>query len=326
MKPDWDIFYQLTKRHRVAGLAWEGVNRLKLELPDVVADELTANAHLTAINGLRHARECGRIIRSFNEANEGVLFVKGLALGAMAYPNPFIKMAVDIDLLVDPTRIEEASKVLLNLGYKLTCPENLSDLARWHRVSKESVWWHPEEQIQIDLHSRLSSNPLLLTGLSAASPSRSVEIASGIALPTLADEETFAYLCVHGASSAWFRLKWLVDLAAYLSSRDANEIDRLYSRAVDVGAGRAAAQALLLVHRFFNTDMSEVIISKIRADFQNRILEFVAIEQLHKNSEPTERLLGTATIHLSQLLMKNGIKFKMNEIFRIGQTAFIGSP
>lgn len=46
-----------------------------------------------------------------------------------------------------------------------------------------------------------------------------VEVACGIELPTLARDEPSAHLCVHGASSAWFRLKWITDLAALIDGR-----------------------------------------------------------------------------------------------------------
>ena len=46
-------------------------------------------------------------------------------------------------------------------------------------------------------------------------------------MPTLADEPLYAYLCVHGASSAWFRLKWIADLNALLAGRTAEEIAAL---------------------------------------------------------------------------------------------------
>ena len=80
--------------------------------------------------------------------------------------------------------------------------------------------------------------------LDVHSPAQEVEIAPGIALPTLADEELFAYLAVHGASSAWFRLKWIADFAAILDARTGAEIERIYQKSQVLGAGRAAGQAL----------------------------------------------------------------------------------
>ena len=67
------------------------------------------------------------------------------------------------------------------------------------------------------LHTRVADHPDLLSQVGIDSPIQIVTVAKHIALPTLARDELFAYLTVHGASSAWFRLKWITDLAALLA-------------------------------------------------------------------------------------------------------------
>src|SRR6202008_1164170 len=107
-----------------------------------------------------------------------------------------------------------------------------------------------------------------------------VSITDGIALPTLANDELFAYLCVHGASSAWFRLKWVADLAAFLGGRSPEEIARLHDRAQEYGAGRAAAQALLLVEQIFSIEIGSGLRQQIADDSMNCWLVAVASRQL----------------------------------------------
>jgi hypothetical protein len=68
-------------------------------------------------------------------------------------------------------------------------------------------------------------------------------------LRTLGDAELFAYLAVHGASHCWFRLKWLADLNAWLSSKRADEIVGFYRYAETLGVEACAGQALLLCNR-----------------------------------------------------------------------------
>jgi hypothetical protein len=57
------------------------------------------------------------------------------------------------------------------------------------------------------LHSRLADSPELIPAIGAGSPHQKVEVVPGIVLPTLAADELFPYLCVHGALSAWFGVK-----------------------------------------------------------------------------------------------------------------------
>ena len=122
------------------------------------------------------------------------------------------------------------------------------------RAAAAKEWpWVGSDGIVLDLHVRLADNPALLPVIGARSPTQDVEVSPGITLPTFQNEELFAYLCVHGASSAWFRLKWISDFAALASRFEPAELDRLYQRSQELGAGRAAGQALLLADRLFGT-------------------------------------------------------------------------
>ena len=172
-----------------------------------------------------------------------------------------------------------------------------------------------ESGLVLELHHRVADQSQLLPTLTADSPRQRVEIAPGIELPTFADAELFAYLCVHGASSAWFRLKWVTDLAAFLHRRGAKEIETLYDHSQRLGAGRAAAQALLLAERLYALPLGEGLSTTLRKSAVGRWLARAALADL-LNWEPTERLLGTRTIHLTQFFLRPGLRYKLAELGR----------
>ena len=58
---------------------------------------------------------------------------------------------------------------------------------------------------------------------------------------------------MHGASSLWFRLKWITDLAAILQPLSGSEIEHRYARSQELGAGRASGHALLLADTLYGT-------------------------------------------------------------------------
>ncbi|MGZ8305913.1 MAG: nucleotidyltransferase family protein, partial [Allosphingosinicella sp.] len=166
---------------------------------------------------------------------------------------------------------------------------------------------------------RLNDNPLLLPEVGPDSPIQQVEVAKGRFLATLRTDELFAYLCVHGASSAWFRLKWIADVGALLGDCPPNEIERLYRRSQAMGAGRAAGQALLLCERLLATPLSPALAAELRADRMNRWLVAVALRKLAGRTltaELDEKLLGTGTIHLMQFALLPGLRFKFAELRR----------
>jgi hypothetical protein len=135
-------------------------------------------------------------------------------------------------------------------------------------------------------------------------------------LPTLREEELFAYLCVHGASSAWFRLKWVSDLAALLSDKDSRQVERLHDRSQQLGAGRAAAQALLVADAVFGICLSNSFRDRLRTDPLNRWLAQVSMRRLTADREPLDQPLGTVGIHATQLVMIPGAANLASEIAR----------
>ena len=266
-------------------------------------------------------QNCRILLDAFETANLPLLFLKGLTLGALSYGNPTVKAAIDVDLLIDLEQLPGAAAILRHCGYRLSAPAKSPNdhiLRRWHEGWKESVWRKDSPLLQIDLHTRTADNHRLIPGITVHSPQQWVEVGDGIGLPTLADDELFAYLTVHGASSAWFRLKWIADFAGFLSGASPNEIDRLYRRSQELGAGRAAGQALLVAHDLFATLVdNDALLEQLRRDRTTQQLYRTAARLLTRNPlEPTRQRWGTLPIHSTQMLLLPGLSYKISELKR----------
>lgn len=316
---DWNRFAALARRHRVQGLAWNALAQYADQLPSDAVEMLSSEARAIAATNLGIAAECSGLRHAFAQADVRLLFVKGLSVGALAYRSPMLKMGWDIDLLVDPTDLARAAGLFAERGYSLQLPASLDQLQSWHGWSKESVWGR-DGSFHVELHTRLADNLRLIPNIDVHSPRQMVEIAPSTTLPTLAEEELFAYLAVHGASSAWFRLKWISDFAALLHGRRADEIERLYRRSLVLGAARAAGQALLLADRLFDTlEPIPALREELRRDQATRLLCSAALRLMtNQTREPTEKALGTLPIHWTQFLLQRGFAFKFSELRRQG--------
>ena len=315
---DWGRFIALSRRHRVQGLVARGLLGAQARIPREFSDAMTADAVSVAERNLRLASAAGALAEEFGRASIDILFVKGLSLSALVYADPFIKMSSDIDIVIDPSEVVRSAGLLHDLGYRPFVPRDASadELRRWHLRDKESAWRHPDRDVVVELHTRLADNAALIPGIDTSSPRRRVEIGSDLAVETLTDDDLFAYLSVHGASSAWFRLKWIVDLAALAFRVGEENVEALYQSALARGAGRAPAQALLLADRLSLLRLPGELRTKLRRDPLNLLLETIAVKQLFRFREPTERPLGTATIHLSQALLLQGWGFAITEVNR----------
>lgn len=318
---DWARFAAVVKRHRIEPLVNCHRTRLGPALPAEVASAIK-NASVSVVSdNLRFAAESALLLRHFRERGLQPLFVKGLSLGKLAYDSIALKRGWDIDLLVEKREICTAASVLRGMGYVCILPGGRASdqhLVRWACVSKESIWHHESRRIFVELHTRLVDNPLLLRRLDLTQR-QEVDIVGGIVLPTLADDSLFSYLCVHGASSCWFRLKWIADLAALLAAKSPEEVGRLYRMSQEMGAGRAAAQALLLCEELFGTSAPADLMRSLRADRRNRLLMQLALYLLdggRPDLELEKKRFGTWPIHLAQLFLLKGWHFKVSEVRR----------
>ena len=315
---DWPRFLALAQRHRVEGLSWHGLRELDVQLPEEIAASLLAAAREIAEHGLRAAFECKRLREHFDTHGMPSLFVKGLAVGHLAYGDAFRKAASDIDLLVRADDIGHAGFQLRELGYKAVGPECDDDatIERWHRCSKESTWVNKDETMCLELHSALTDHQDLVNRIGIDSPLRTVTVMPGLNIATLANDELLAYLCVHGASSAWFRLKWIADFAGLLDGASEADLAHVLARARSLGAGRSAEQALLLACYLFPLLPYDTPFS--RALRRNPIATWLARRSLAQllAPEPTKRRLGTLTIHLTQLMLAPGFLSPWREFRR----------
>ena len=317
---DWDRFAGAVRRHRVEGLAHDALSRAGVAPPARFAERLGADAAATARHNLRFAAEAVRLDRALAAAGTGPLFLKGASLAMLAYGTLGLKRASDIDVAVEPAAYPRACGVLGELGYSCDVPGPAAGqgaLAAPFAGSKHTIWSNPPGVV-VELHGALVDSPLLLPGLSITAPRQRVALARGLAIPTLADEWLFAYLCVHGATHAWSRLKWLADVAAFLSSREAGEVERLYRFSCAHGGGRSAAQALILAQRLLELRLNPTLARELRGDLRTRAIVALALRTMVRGgaAELDDRLFGTAAIHVSHLFLRPGWRFKTAELRR----------
>ncbi len=317
---DWTGFGRLVARHRVEGLVHDGLKRAGVVPPPELGSSLAAEAADIARRNLGFAAECKALRALLDEAGLDHLFIKGATLNILAYGTLALKKACDIDLLVDPDDYEQAVDLVEARGYRCVIPgpdSDRADILDWARSHKHTLW--TRSGIVLELHSSLVDNPPLLPGLSVRSPRQAVEIASGIVLPTLATEELFAYLCAHGATHGWSRLKWLADVAALIKDESGAGIERLHARSVELGGGRSAGQALLLCAILLGTRLPVALDKALRGDLSTRLLVRLALKTATLGGlgrELDDMVLGTARIHASYFLLERGPRYKWRQLGR----------
>ena len=316
---DWQKFLRLVNRHRVQRLVDVAIRENAVSVPDALGEEIRRASLLVAERNVRSAQASFELLERFGDAAIRLLFLKGLTLSQLAYGDPYFKTGWDIDILVEPGAVESAAKLLSSLGYELKIPTAGSDrqsLAKWHESHKESLWHKPENGLNLDLHTSLSDTPSLISGVGIESPVQKVPIAGDRSLPTLTTPDLFAYLSVHGTWSAWYRLKWIADIAALLHRAGPDASESLFEHATRQKAKRPAIQALLLARRLFDLELPDRVRREIEKDPRDRLLLQVPLHELRQERSPTERPAGTVLLHLIRPLLLPGSRAKASEVNR----------
>jgi len=314
----WELFERVVAQHRVVALVQDGLRRAGVAVPPETAARIAAAAAAAGRTALAMARETVRLQHAFDAAQVPILFVKGTSLAMIAYGELGVKQSWDIDLLTTPEAGVAARHVLEDLGYHLRQPAGLDDrrFARLPEFSKECVFFHKGLKTAVELHWRLVGNRFLLPEINRDQPTQDVAL-GGAAVKTLQDEALFAYLCAHGTAHAWVRLKWLADVAALLSRRDAAETERLYRAALALGAGRTPGVALLLGHQLLGLAVAPGLLAELRGD---RILQKLVETALHcmVYREGTVKFptysVPAARVQISHLAMVPGARYFWHEL------------
>ena len=184
----------------------------------------------------------------------------------------------------------------------------------WLLRCKEMRCVHEEKRLEVELHTRLFDNPRLMPNVPGIESLRIVPITGGIGLCTFGEDDMFAYLCAHGAVHCWFRLKWLADIGALLARQPEGGVERLYRAAEARGAGRPAAQAMLLCRRILGTTIPDQLITTLSKDVAVGWLEAIAMKAITADLEPIDRPFGATWNSLANFLLGRGWRYWLAEL------------
>jgi Uncharacterised nucleotidyltransferase len=317
---DWARFLRIVRRQGMIGLAHDGLNRAQIRLPTDIAREIAEHAAALVRENLALSTEAGRLHRLFAESDLPVLFIKGVSLAKLVYRNLGIRQGKDIDLLVAPASLPAATALVEHAGYCRFIPPaeaSSATLELLMSLRKDFGYIHEQSRRQLELHWRLFFNPHFVNETSFMASSQVVPLSETIGLRTLGQDDLFIYLCAHGALHWWYQLKWLADIGALLKSVPMNGIERYYRAAEVRGLGRPAAQAILLCHRLFGTEVPDQLLATFRASATLRWLESTALSAMTAGNgelEPKDLLFGTTRGSLSCFLLRHDWRYWLAEL------------
>lgn len=141
---DWGRLENASRRHSVISLLCYPCLGTA-EIPEAFRESVQREARGIVLQNYRLLFICRDIVEQLEQAGIPVAVLKG-ASAARSYPEPELRKAGDIDLLVEPERLEEVCKALEELGCRVA--ERQSAL--------HHVLLYTREGVEVEVHTMLA--------------------------------------------------------------------------------------------------------------------------------------------------------------------------
>jgi hypothetical protein len=192
----------------------------------------------------------GEILHALSGSNIEPAVLKGPAVALLACGNITHREFTDLDLLIHPEDLYQASHVLKTLGYR-----QVTDPA-FDGTGKDMEFIRDVDQTFVELHWALNPPntrfPLEATGI--WDRMETIHLVD-MQIRTLNLEDTLIALCIHASKHYWSNLKWIFDIAQILVFK-ATVLDwnSLLNRCETVGCTRTLLFCIQLAVLLFNVE------------------------------------------------------------------------
>ncbi len=249
----WPDFLALAERHNVAGIAYRNLRQYAAgQVPEEVLGQFREQARRSQRHALALMHEQNQIADWLGAAGLGLCPLKGPALSQRLYGDIGWRATSDLDVLTPGADLAQAERLLLDQGYRRTVPP--AALAPRQRPVYQWLFHHygyrhPERGTTVELHY-LIAEPYLIPPVTTQHMllRAKAQTLAGTTVTSLTDEDTMAFLLIHGARHNWARLKWIADIAALARGAADLKWARVDSVLVEAGWRRALGQGALLAN------------------------------------------------------------------------------
>jgi hypothetical protein len=233
---DWEYLISTAYQHGLLPLLFNNLNNT---CPEAVPKDILTNLrNCFQSNVQRNLLLTAELLKILNllKANQiEALPFKGATLAAKAYGQIALRQFCDLDILIEEKNAQKVVDLLVSIGYQLPDPmAKLEDrpymkykiFLESEKTQKKYNLIHTQKRIAIDLQWSLTERritrffPVNFSHLHAHSQLVSL---GGMEVRQFSSEDTLLYLCFHGSKHCWSELKWICDVAEFVTSHP--EID-----------------------------------------------------------------------------------------------------
>lgn len=290
---DWDYLITAARHHGLLPLLHKNANAAASELlPSHVKTTLKQESVTNAQSVLYLTSQAVKVAKLFQKNGIPLAIFKGPILSEMAYGEPTLRQAGDIDVLIHREHFNRSKEQLESLGFqmypRLTSAQQNSHLAFHCEVQFMRDEWFTV----VDLHWGLTPKSFVfgVTGDEVMSRLQTFSLA-GSEVHTFSREDLLLYQAMHGAKHLWRKLEWIASLAELVRSFEVSAWPTVVERTVKARATKILGLGLRLTESLFDTNVPADVLSVVDDDNQMQVFaEKVCSElfQTRARQESTE--------------------------------------
>lgn len=193
---DWDTLIARADAHALTPLVYTHLKAANVQLPAMLANQLKLIYLQQRRIYQTRSTVLKEVLSAFQQANIGVLVLKGGALAQLLYADPVLRPMRDLDLLVAPDQALQAQALLKNLGFTAPIPK-ARELKLSHQLP-EAFKHRDGIQVTIEIHVEVLSKdrPIRLDWHNLKQPLMDFSV-QDVNAKTLSLEEMLFHLCHH---------------------------------------------------------------------------------------------------------------------------------
>jgi hypothetical protein len=212
---DWVEYLRLVDRHRTPALSWAALRRVPgLEIPEPAKKELQRRSDACRMQAVRDSVKLAEVLKGFHSAAIPAMTMKGPILSLELYGDVGLRQSRDLDLMVKPEDLARAQACLKSMGWRQDAAWFTLSPRQWENFLRHEYdlnFVHPHGNCLLELHWRSWWE---LRDQTEDRWAGSVPgVWQGCFYIAMSPIDQVLYLCSHGGIHAWFRAKWLGDLA-----------------------------------------------------------------------------------------------------------------
>lgn len=300
-KLDWTLFASLALKHGVAALVAESLEYQSEEFPTDLAGALCAFRDKQRVYNETRSAVFRKHLDALYQSNIEVILFKGPVLAESTYGDIGLRVFWDFDFLFPVQQIQPMSEVLYDQGFIGNLPTTEKQIEAYWAYSGQAVFKHDKDELAIEPHWSLCPRTLGIDIDYQSMWDRSIERNwKGVRIRTFSPEDEFLMLALHGGKEAWFKLKYVADLAFFLKKNPDLDWGYVAAFSQKYGLLRIVQLALQVVDSTFSSSL--IIPPEIMPNERDRTLK-----------EVTERILNSGTSIAPEIYQVNSYFMQIRE-------------